>query len=73
MVRSYTKLDGDGCYEAPVTRGLVLVDSMLTCSSCNQVFTFSAGEQELLHLRGISRTPKQCPVCARRSGRRGAL
>ena len=47
---------------------LQFVDAHLHCTQCGMAFVFSAGEQELLHLRGITRQPKRCPICARRAG-----
>ena len=43
-------------------------DIDLRCTSCGAGFVFSAGEQELLRLRGISRQPQQCPSCSRGRG-----
>ena len=42
-----------------------LADIDLRCTSCGGGFVFSAGEQELLRLRGIKQQPEQCPSCAR--------
>jgi hypothetical protein len=44
-----------------------LTDINLRCASCGDGFVFSAGEQELFRLRGISRQPQQCPTCSRRA------
>ena len=45
----------------------VIADLDLSCANCGQDFVFSAGEQELQQLRGISRTPENCPACTRRA------
>jgi hypothetical protein len=42
-----------------------LTDINLRCSSCGDGFVFSAGEQELFRLRGITHQPQQCPSCTR--------
>jgi hypothetical protein len=42
-----------------------VADKDLRCTSCGDGFVFSAGEQELFRLRGISQQPEQCPNCAR--------
>jgi len=34
-----------------------LPDLTLACLSCGQTFVFTAGERELLHLRGVQHTP----------------
>jgi len=52
---------------SPEQHRRVRVDITLTCSSCGQAFVFSAGEQELQYLRGFSKVPKLCPICARRA------
>jgi hypothetical protein len=41
------------------------VDKHLRCTSCGDGFVFSAGEQELHRLRGISNEPQNCPTCVR--------
>lgn len=41
------------------------VDKQLQCTRCGNVFVSSAGEQELLRLRGISRQPESCAPCLR--------
>jgi CxxC-x17-CxxC domain-containing protein len=48
-------------------------DKTLTCSDCNNSFTFSAGEQEQFQLRGYTNEPKRCPECrqARKTERNG--
>ena len=48
---------------------LQFVDEHLQCASCGCLFVFGAGEQELLHLRGITRKPTRCPRCVRGGGR----
>jgi hypothetical protein len=46
-----------------------LDDQTLQCTECGDSFVFSAGEQELLAVRGTSGTPSRCPRCRRpRSG-----
>jgi hypothetical protein len=40
-------------------------DKDLRCASCGDGFVFSAGEQELYRLRGITQPPERCPSCAR--------
>jgi hypothetical protein len=42
-----------------------LSDINLRCASCGDGFVFSAGEQELYRLRGITLQPQQCPSCTR--------
>jgi putative zinc ribbon protein len=43
------------------------VDMILGCARCNESFVFSAGEQELLRLRGAAvATPQHCPRCRAR-------
>jgi hypothetical protein len=44
----------------------MLTDQELTCRLCGESFVFTAGEQELLRLRGVDRVPTRCPVCRRR-------
>ncbi|OGO00744.1 MAG: zinc-binding protein [Chloroflexi bacterium RBG_13_52_12] len=46
-------------------------DKTLTCSDCNNSFTFSAEEQEQFQQRGYTNEPKRCPECrqARKSDR----
>ncbi|MGD0794559.1 MAG: CxxC-x17-CxxC domain-containing protein [Dehalococcoidales bacterium] len=48
-------------------------DKTLTCSDCNNSFTFSADEQEQFQSRGYTNEPKRCPECrqARKSERYG--
>ena len=45
-----------------------LNDKNLRCAVCGDGFVFSAGEQELFRLRGISRQPDHCPNCSRGRG-----
>ena len=42
-----------------------LADKDLRCATCGDGFVFSAGEQELYRLRGISEQPANCPNCKR--------
>jgi len=42
-----------------------LIDQQLICRLCGESFAFTAGEQELLHVRGVDRVPTRCPVCRR--------
>jgi hypothetical protein len=42
------------------------VDKNLSCAACGDGFVFTAGEQELFRLRGITAQPERCPSCARR-------
>jgi CxxC-x17-CxxC domain-containing protein len=48
-------------------------DKTLTCSDCNNPFTFSVQEQEEFQQRGYTNEPKRCPECrqARKSERFG--
>jgi ribosomal protein S27AE len=41
------------------------VDQNLHCAACGDGFVFTAGEQELYRLRGITAQPQHCPSCAR--------
>jgi hypothetical protein len=43
-------------------------DQNLRCAACGDGFVFTAGEQELYRLRGITAQPEHCPTCARRGG-----
>ena len=43
-------------------------DKDLRCAACGDGFVFSAGEQELYRLRGVTRQPEHCPNCARSHG-----
>jgi Probable zinc-ribbon domain len=45
-----------------------LPDLTLACLNCGQPFVFTAGERELLQLRGVQRTPEFCAACARQQG-----
>jgi Probable zinc-ribbon domain len=42
-----------------------LADKDLRCATCGDGFVFSAGEQELYRLRGITEQPQNCPHCKR--------
>ena len=42
-----------------------LSDKQLSCAACGDGFVFSAGEQELRLLRGVSQQPELCPTCVR--------
>jgi Probable zinc-ribbon domain len=44
-------------------------DIELRCACCGDRFVYSAGEQELLALRGVSRQPRACPTCRKLLGR----
>jgi CxxC-x17-CxxC domain-containing protein len=48
-------------------------DKTLTCSDCNNSFTFTASEQEEFQQRGYTNEPKRCPDCrqARKTERFG--
>ena len=41
------------------------LDQSLSCAACGDSFIFSAGEQELYRLRGITTQPLHCPSCVR--------
>jgi ribosomal protein S27AE len=41
------------------------VDLNLLCAACGDGFIFTAGEQELFRLRGVTTQPEHCPSCAR--------
>jgi CxxC-x17-CxxC domain-containing protein len=49
-------------------------DKTLTCSDCNNPFTFSAEEQENFQQKGYANEPKRCPDCrqARKTERNGS-
>jgi CxxC-x17-CxxC domain-containing protein len=49
-------------------------DKTITCSDCNNSFTFTADEQEQFQQRGYTNEPKRCPECrqARKSTRIGS-
>jgi CxxC-x17-CxxC domain-containing protein len=38
-------------------------DKTLTCSDCNNTFTFTADEQDQFQQRGYTNEPKRCPDC----------
>jgi hypothetical protein len=38
-------------------------DQTLVCRLCGDDFVFSAGEQELLRLRGVDKAPTRCSAC----------
>lgn len=42
-----------------------LSDAHLVCATCGGGFVFSAGEQELYRIRGVSQQPDRCPPCTR--------
>ncbi len=44
-----------------------LPDLTLACLNCGQAFVFTAGERELLDLRGVQHTPEFCAACARQA------
>jgi hypothetical protein len=44
-------------------------DVELSCTCCGDRFVYSAGEQELFALRGVSRQPRACPACRKLLGR----
>jgi len=47
------------------------VDKTLTCSDCNQSFTFTASEQDFYAERGFTE-PRRCPSCrSARKAQRG--
>jgi hypothetical protein len=50
-----------------MTRGEVF-DTDLRCAACGDGFIFTAGEQELFRLRGITAPPAHCPSCVRSRG-----
>jgi hypothetical protein len=46
-------------------------DIELACSDCGDQFVYSAGEQELNAVRGVTASvPRECPACRRRFGRK---
>ncbi len=49
---------------------MLFADKTLTCRECGTEFTFTAGEQEFFHSRGLVNEPGRCPTC--RSARRRA-
>jgi hypothetical protein len=46
-----------------------LSDVDLNCASCGDRFVYSAGEQELHAVRGVTREPRECPTCRKLLGR----
>ena len=44
-------------------------DVELHCNCCGDRFVYSAGEQELHAVRGVSRQPSECPNCRKLLGR----
>jgi hypothetical protein len=44
-------------------------DVELRCQGCGESFVYSAGEQELHAVRGVSREPRACPGCRKLFGR----
>ncbi|SRR5712691_7100753 len=49
---------------------LSYADKSLTCRDCNQVFSFTAGEQEFHASKGFMNEPSRCPDC--RASRKAA-
>ena len=49
-------------------------DKTLTCSDCNNPFTFTADDQDNFQQRGYTNEPKRCPDCrqARKTERNGS-
>jgi hypothetical protein len=45
-------------------------DVELHCGFCKDRFVYSAGEQELHALRGVTREPRVCSVCRKLLGER---
>jgi hypothetical protein len=43
-------------------------DIELRCTCCRDRFVYSAGEQELLAVRGVAEEPRECPTCRRLLG-----
>jgi hypothetical protein len=67
------RFDWGFCSDEPfvsiaTTMNRELADKDLRCATCGDGFVYSAGEQELFRLRGISHEPEHCPNCTR--GRR---
>jgi len=50
---------------------MALADKTLTCVECGTSFTFTVGEQEFYHTKGLQNEPGRCPECraARRQNR----
>jgi len=46
--------------------GMNAKDQTLVCRLCKEDFVFSAGEQELLRLRGSDNVPTRCSTCRSR-------
>ena len=44
-------------------------DVELHCACCGDSFVYSAGEQELHAVRGVTATPRVCPTCRKLVGR----
>jgi hypothetical protein len=44
-------------------------DLELNCRHCGERFVYTAGEQELHAVRGVSHQPRECPSCRRLLGR----
>jgi hypothetical protein len=44
-------------------------DIELSCACCGDRFVYSAGEQELLAVRGVHHQPRECPPCRKLLGR----
>ncbi|MBX3171057.1 MAG: zinc-ribbon domain containing protein [Candidatus Eremiobacteraeota bacterium] len=42
---------------------MAYTDMTLTCTDCNQSFTFTSGEQEFHAQKGFSNRPSRCPSC----------
>lgn len=38
-------------------------DKVLVCKDCGQEFTFTAGEQEFYHEKGLENAPSRCRSC----------
>lgn len=38
-------------------------DKTLICQDCGNEFTFTAGEQEFYHQKGLDNEPKRCKDC----------
>jgi CxxC-x17-CxxC domain-containing protein len=49
-------------------------DKTLSCSDCDNTFTFTVAEQEQFQAKGYTNEPKRCPACrqARKSERPGS-
>jgi len=43
-------------------------DIQLRCTCCGDSFVYSAGEQELHAVRGVTREPRACPSCRKLLG-----